>query len=193
MFTTARLTAPAPRRRPRGRPPPPPLWGPPPAPPWTRPSGGWRPSARAGRAAASWSAPRLCCPVMTRMMTRVLTPASAGGWRSASSAGPPHSEQSSPVQSTYTSKHLIIVYRLESLMDCVCCRADMTLSCPMSGSRLLVMSSTVSRDLVSVSHYCGHHLTYDAAQDKCRGERAQSNLSGDQQISLSTSPHVRRR
>lgn len=73
------------------------------------------------------------------------------------------------------------------------CRTDMTLSCPMSGSRLLVMSSTVSRDLVSVSHYCGHHLTYDAAQDKCRGERAQSNLSWDQQISLSTSPHVRRR
>ena len=50
------------------------------------------------------------------------------------------------------------------------CRTDMNLSCPMSGSRLLVMSSTVSRDLVTVSHYCGHHLTYDAAQDKCRGE-----------------------
>lgn len=65
----------------------------------------------------------------------------------------------------------------------VLCRTDMKLSCPMSGSRLLVMSSTVTRDLVSVSHYCGHHLTYDAALDKCRGEGDQSNLSGDQQIS----------
>ena len=50
----------------------------------------------------------------------------------------------------------------------------MKLSCPVSGSRLLVMSSTVSRDLLSVSHYCGHQLTYDAAQDKCRGETSQS-------------------
>ena len=45
----------------------------------------------------------------------------------------------------------------------------MKLSCPVSGTRLLVMSSTVSRDLLSVSHYCGHQLTYDAAQDKCQG------------------------
>ena len=67
----------------------------------------------------------------------------------------------------------------------------MKLSCPVSGSRLLVMSSTVSRDLLSVSHYCGHQLTYDAAQDKCRGETGQGNLSGDRQIS--TSPHVRPR
>ena len=113
MFTTARPTARAPRPRPRGRPRPPPPWGRPPAPPWTHPSGGWRPSVRAGRAAASWSAPRLCCPAMTRMMRSVLTPASAGGWRSASSAGPPHSEQSSPVQSIPA---LFIVY---IMIDCV--------------------------------------------------------------------------
>ncbi len=58
------------------------------------------------------------------------------------------------------------------------CRTDMNLSCPGSGSRLLVMSSTVSRDLVTVSHYCGHHLTYDAAQDKCRGEGSESFVRG---------------
>ena len=74
------------------------------------------------------------------------------------------------------------------------CRTDMNLSCPRSGSRLLVMSSTVSRDLVTVSHYCGHHLTYDAAQDKCRGEGIRVICPGTNKSPLlSSSRHVRRR
>ena len=49
-------------------------------------------------------------------------------------------------------------------------RTDMRLSCPVSGWHLLVISSTMTRALVTVSHYCGHALTYDDAHFKCQGQ-----------------------